>query len=208
MRILFIGNSHTYFNNLPELVAKGFREIGIDCEVTMLAHGGWFLEQHTKEPDVQFNIRFGHYDYVVLQEHSHPFGPIEKYEDAVTTLSERIKEAGSTPVIYATWSKKDEAFEQERMNIVHREAAEKNGALLAPVGEFWWDFMQSHPEIEMYASDGAHASPAGSEFAAAILFRTIWKDFTETPEEEPELRVNPPIPPGGRAHMGGRKRKR
>lgn len=208
MKILFIGNSHTYFNDLPERTANRFRALGIDCEVTMIAHGGWFLQQHTQEPDVQFNIRFGHYDYVVLQEHSHPFGPIEKLDAAVTTLADWIRQAGSKTVIYATWAQKDQKEEQARMNSAHRAIAEKVGALIAPVGEFWWDFMQSHPEVEMYASDGAHASPAGSEFAAAIIAKTICQDLTETPEEEPPLRVNPPIPPGGRAQMGGRKRRR
>lgn len=176
MRILFIGNSHTYYNDLPELVAKRFRAIGVDCETTMIAHGGWFLEQHTKEPDVQFNIKYGHYDYVVLQEHSHPFGPIEKYENAVATLSDWIKKAGSTPVIYATWARKKEESEQERMNKSHREAAEKNGTLLAPVGEYWWDYSRSWPDLEMYAGDGAHASHAGSDFAAKCIFETIRKD--------------------------------
>lgn len=68
LRILFIGNSHTYFNDMPEMVAERFRKTKYDCEVTMIAHGGWFLEQHVNEPDVRFNILYGHYDYVVLQE--------------------------------------------------------------------------------------------------------------------------------------------
>ena len=75
MRILFIGNSHTYFNDMPALVAKMAQEEGEKCEVTMIAHGGWFLEQHAKEEEVRFNILYGNYDYVVLQEHAHPFGP-------------------------------------------------------------------------------------------------------------------------------------
>lgn len=58
-----------------------------DCEVTMIAHGGWFLEQHANEPDVRFNILYGHYDYVVLQEHAHPFGPEEKFYGAVRQLN-------------------------------------------------------------------------------------------------------------------------
>ena len=72
LRILFIGNSHTYFNDMPAMVAEKARKAGFDCEVTMIAHGGWYLEQHVQEPDVRFNILYGHYDYVVLQEFSHP----------------------------------------------------------------------------------------------------------------------------------------
>lgn len=70
MRVLFIGNSHTYFNDMPEIFAELARMKGIACEVTMITHGGWFLHQHQKEPEVRFNILYGNYDYVVLQEHA------------------------------------------------------------------------------------------------------------------------------------------
>ena len=140
LRILFIGNSHTYYNDMPNMVAEKSRKEGYDCEVTMIAHGGWFLEQHVQEPDVRFNILYGHYDYVVLQEHSHPFGPEEKLFDAVRQLNTWIREAN---------------------------------ALLAPVGELWWEYRKNHPEVEMYAEDNAHASREGSEFAADCIWNTI-----------------------------------
>ena len=90
------------------MVAEKARKAGFDCEVTMIAHGGWYLEQHVQEPDVRFNILYGHYDYVVLQEFSHPFGPEEKFFGAVRTLNQWIREAKSKPVIYMTWARKEE----------------------------------------------------------------------------------------------------
>ncbi|MDD6615948.1 MAG: SGNH/GDSL hydrolase family protein [Lachnospiraceae bacterium] len=177
IRILFIGNSHTYFNDMPDIVATMFRECQYDCEVTMIAHGGWFLEQHVNEPDVRFNILFGHYDYVVLQEHAHPFGPEEKFFTAVRQLNEWIQQAGARTVIYMTWAKKDEEFNQERMTIAHEQIAGEIGALIAPVGKYWWDYMQSWPDIEMYYEDGQHASPHGSEFAAKYIWNAIMSDL-------------------------------
>jgi hypothetical protein len=177
LRILFIGNSHTYFNDMPQMVARRFLEEGYDCEVTMLAHGGWFLEQHVQESDVRFNILYGHYDYVVLQEHSHPFGPKEKFLNAARALNEWIREAGSKPVIYMTWAKKDEEQEQDRMTAVHKSVAKDIDALLAPVGESWWDYMRNWPDIEMYYEDGAHASERGSDFAAKYIWDTIRTDL-------------------------------
>ena len=88
LRILFIGNSHTYYNDMPSMVKALAEEAGFSCEVVMIAHGGWFLKQHVKEPDVRFNIRYGNYDYVVLQEHAHPFGPAEDLYEAAKTLTE------------------------------------------------------------------------------------------------------------------------
>ena len=179
LNILFIGNSHTYFNDMPLLVQSRASEEGFDCRVTMIAHGGWYLAQHVEEPDVRFNILYGNYDYVVLQEHAHPFGPEEKFRDAAVKLNEMIRQAGSTPVIYACWAKKDEPEKQDYMNEVHRRVADKIGALLAPVGEDWWIYMKSWPNLKMYADDGAHASPAGSDFAAKIIWETIRHDLSE-----------------------------
>ena len=108
LRILFIGNSHTYYYDLPAWVARIAKEEGYLCDVTMLAHGGWYLYQHVQEPDVRFNIKSGQYDYVVLQEHSHPFDNIPGYIEAATMLVSWIREAGATPVIYGTWAMKDD----------------------------------------------------------------------------------------------------
>lgn len=177
IKILFIGNSHTYFNDLPQIVATMAEECGYDADVTMIAHGGWYLIQHVAEPDVPFNIKYGHYDYVVLQEHSHPFNRLEDYESALETLVGWIKEAGSTPVIYGTWSMKAEPEVQELMNTTNRRLSEKFSTLYAAVGENWWQYQKSWPTIEMYASDGAHASRAGSEFAAKYIWETIQVDL-------------------------------
>ena len=182
LNILFIGNSHTYFNDLPAIVARMMKDDGYEGRVTMIAHGGWYLKQHVNEPDVPFNIRYGQYDYVVLQEHSHPFDCIEDYQEAAATLVRWIREAGSTPVIYGTWSRKAEESEQERMNQVNRELVETLGAVYAGVGESWWNHMRAFPNVEMYASDGAHASPAGSEYAAKIIWSAIARGLENTQE--------------------------
>ena len=39
MRTLFIGNSHTYFNDMPKIFADICRENGVDMQVTMLTQG-------------------------------------------------------------------------------------------------------------------------------------------------------------------------
>ena len=177
LAILFIGNSHTYFNDMPLMVQRRAEDAGYDCRVTMIAHGGWFLAQHVEEPDVRFNILYGHYDYVVLQEHAHPFGPEEKFREAAVRLNELIRQAGSVPILYETWARKAEPEAQAQMNEAHRRIAEEIGALLAPVGENWWLYQRSWPDLEVYAEDGAHASPAGSDFAAKYIWEEIRGDI-------------------------------
>ena len=163
---------------MPLLVRRLAENDGVPCDVVMIAHGGWFLEQHAHEPEVRFNILHGQYDFVVLQEHAHPFGPDEKFTGAVGRLAELIRKGGSVPVIYGCWARKDEPEKQEHMNEVHRRAAGEINALLAPVGEKWRTYAERHPDTEMYAADGAHASPAGSAFAASVIWETLKKSVS------------------------------
>ena len=177
LNLLFIGNSHTYCNDMPLLVKRRAEDEGYSCRVTMLAHPGWFLEQHANDPEARFNILYGGYDYVVLQEHAHPFGPEEGFLNAARALNSWIREVGAIPVIYETWAKRDEPHIQFHMNEVHQRVAKDIDALLAPVGEEWWGYTKSWPQLEMYDEDGAHASRAGSDFAAKMIWETIRNDL-------------------------------
>ena len=72
-----------------------------------------------------------------------------------------------------TWTEKGNEAEQARMAAAYQKMAESLPALLAPVGTEWWEYQHAHPETEMYAPDGQHASPRGSEFAAEVIWSTI-----------------------------------
>ena len=178
IRLLFIGNSHTYYNDMPLFVRDMAQTCGYTCDVTMLARGGWSLEQHVNTQETRFNILFGRYDYVILQERSHPFAPEEKYRDALSQMDEWIRQAGAKAVIYETWAKKNEPDYQAEMNRIQHGAADALSAILAPVGENWWAYQQARPDIELYAQDGAHASASGSEFAAKIIWEAILADLS------------------------------
>ena len=70
------------------------------------------------------------------------------------------------------------------MNDVHRRTAAEIKALLAPVGEKWWDYMRSLPGLELYDADGAHASRAGSDFASKQIWDTIRNDLNQKEQRE------------------------
>ena len=179
LKLLFIGNSHTYYNDMPVMAQRRATDAGFDCHVTMIAHGGWYLAQHVEEPDVRFNILYGDYDYVILQDAAQPFVPEEKYAKAVAALTVWIRQAGSKPVIFETWAAESEPEKQTHMNEIHRKIALENDALLAPVGENWWNYKESRPELRIYDPDGEHASVNGSEFAAKYIWETIYGDLME-----------------------------
>ncbi|MCQ2428341.1 MAG: hypothetical protein MJ137_08105 [Clostridia bacterium] len=176
LRILFIGNSHTYKNCLPEVLKDIAAKDGIDVIPAMIAHGGWSLEKHCGEPEAACNIRLGRYDYVVLQEHTHPFAERCEYLGAVKRLDEMIRAAHARTVIYMTWAAKKAPENQAEITALQTESASVTGALLANVGEQLW---QQSPEFinGFFAPDGEHPSAQGTAFAAGIIWDVIREDM-------------------------------
>lgn len=174
MRVLFIGNSHTYYNDMPEIFAEICRRNGVETEVTMITHGGMGWDFHEKEPEVRFNIRYGGYDAIVLQHTAHPMGDLDVMEKSGTQLVKWVKEAPSRPVLYMTWAaKRDGEAGQPVMSGAYRRLAKAQYCDVAPVGEAWWRFHALSPETEQYADDGEHASLTGSTIAAYTIAAVI-----------------------------------
>ena len=171
MKVLFIGNSHTYFNDMPKLFAEMCKALtGKPAEVTMLAYSGRALRWHTKEYfSIRFALLYGQYDYCVIQQLGHPFPGLEKTEPDVQTLVSLCRLCGTNPVLYMTWAKKDEPEKIGEISSAYRLLAERSGAFLAPIGELYEKLRISHPEIDLYWRDGAHASVYGTYLIAATF---------------------------------------
>ena len=176
MKVLFIGNSHTYVNDLPELFRQLCGERGIPMEVTMLAHPGIGLEDHAAEPQTRFNILFGGYDYVVLQHRAHPMGDLQKMHDGARQILQWVRQAGSTPVFYQTWAAEGNEAYQPTMSGVYTRLGEEFAVRVAPVGDTWLKKRQEDPSLRLYGPDGEHASPAGSLLASETIFTSLFPE--------------------------------
>lgn len=174
MKILFIGNSHTFFNDMPHTVAGLFGACGLETpDVTMLTIGGMTLDWHYEQPQTRFNIAYGHYDFVVLQDVAHPFVGREKLLSDVGLMMQLIEKTDTRPCLYMTWSEQIKPEIQAPMRDAYRLASETYGTLLARAGEAWDIIRHTCPEITLYYSDGEHASPYGSYLAACAIFCAI-----------------------------------
>ncbi len=172
LNLLFIGNSHTYYNDMPLMVQHRANDAGYTCDVTRVTGNGWSLQQHTEDPYLSSTILNGDYDYVILQERVNPMDA-EAFLNAARTLNGYIRRTDAVPIIFGCWSKEMEPDKQAELNDANRRVANDIDALLAPVGETWWDYKKAHPEVDLYADDGVHASKAGSDYAAGIIWDTI-----------------------------------
>src|SRR4051812_21740267 len=72
LHVLFIGNSYTYVNNMPGIVADIASSMGDTLIWEMEAQGGFTLGAHFVSPmsTAKAKIAAGGWDYVVLQEQS------------------------------------------------------------------------------------------------------------------------------------------
>jgi len=194
LKVLFIGNSHTYFNDMPHLFAKMCEALtGEQAEVTMLAFSNRKLDWHCEEYfSVRFALLYGRYDYCVIQQFGHPVPPIEETEPSVEKLVRLCERVGTKPVLYMTWAKRNEPENAALISGIYRTLADRYHTLLAPIAEIFDDLQKEHPEIGLYWIDGSHASPYGdyliaATFAALLTGRT---DLSALPDTIIDCRVH------------------
>ncbi len=175
-KTLFIGNSHTYYNdmaNMFKMLCNADENIP-NVSVTMLASGGKTLDWHAEQPETPFNILYGEYDYIVLQQAAHPFGGKDELISGAKRLNEWIRRTDAETVAYMTWAEKRFPENQETMSRAYEEMAEELPCILAPVGRVWQDFRRDIPQIELYDVDGEHACMCGSFLAACVIYLTVF----------------------------------
>lgn len=170
--ILFVGNSHTYYNDMPRIASEIFAAAGIDARVTMQTEGGKNLLYHCDRKDVKFNIVYGKYDYVVLQEVAKSFTPADFYE-GIEKFRPTLERSASQPVLYMIWAHRDNKKLQPTITECYAKASETLNAPVAPAGEIWHRMLRGNKSLEFYREDGNHATPLGSYLAAACIFYAV-----------------------------------
>ena len=190
MRILILGNSFTFYNDMPSMLA----EI-TGAEVIGYTRGGACLaEQLNPETEMGAKTRAAlngsqSWDYVILQgQSSEPILSKDSFFQSAAGLCEKIHAIGATPLFYSTWayqkgsSVMKELTEKQGLSYdvmyaqlasVYREAAEQNDALVADVGK---EFYNRGEKQNLYADDGKHPNEIGSRIAAETLAATIATD--------------------------------
>ena len=191
-KVLFIGNSYTYVNNLPELISSMMSSAGENMDYQMSASGGCTFQQHCTVSSSY--IQQGSWDYVVLQEQSQlPSFPetqfmLESYPYAASLCSMiRDYSPDVKIVFYMTWGRKNGDQQNcpyyppvctyqgmdSLLNLRYMMMAEDNNAWVSPVGAVWHYIRDFYPDFELYQADESHPSYLGS-YAAACCFYTMF----------------------------------
>ncbi len=174
VRILFVGNSLTYTNNLPQLVKNVAVKNDLRIHVEMLAYPNYALEDHWNDGQLQDLIAKGNFDYVVIQQ-----GPSSQADGKTMLLEygERIKVLCDTHTtklaFFMVWPAKVNYHTFSGVISNYALAASQTNAILCPVGEVWKQHFDSTQDFSYYGADGFHPSQVGSQRAAEIIFESL-----------------------------------
>ena len=199
MNILFIGNSYTYYNDLPALFEILANENEKDVVSSSVTFGGAKLYQFVDEENeysakLDQLLKDNKYDICILQEQS--ILPIVNYSmflGGVKKLNIKISEMLNNFILYETWGRKtgSETLEEygwtnESMTKLlaeaYENAAKEIGADVAHVGQNFHKVYKTHAEIELYNEDKTHPSYKGSCLATLTLYKTIFGELPKTME--------------------------
>lgn len=172
MKVLFIGNSHTFVHYVPARVSHFCAMQGNPIDAVMLTHPGMGLDWHLQQSQTYYNLLCGNYDAVVLQHNAHPFPGKDSLLKAGEAMA-AITPENTKIYLYMTWSEKKNPEGQAVMTEAYEALAEKIGAKICPVGRVWWSLAAQHPEEDLYFADGEHTSVLGASLSAAVIGRTL-----------------------------------
>lgn len=185
IRVLFIGNSHTFTNDVPVLVRR-INDAQPDSpaiRVSTVTAPGYRLSDHVKNGAATRTIAQAEWDYVVIQPaSSEPFVSPDGQIANFRIMMESVRPK-TVPILYGIWHREqgDELYTAFRTTPggAARTIRETNlatirdtPARLAPVGDAWVTSQLRHDDVRLY-TDGNHASLEGSYLAAAVILRSI-----------------------------------
>lgn len=185
IRILFIGNSYTFVNNLPKMLEVLSSNEAKHVEAVSVTEGGATLKKHWQDGKALAAIKKGHWNYVVLQEHS-TFGstvvvnnvvqlndPTDFYTYA-RLFDAEIKKVGAKTLFYMTWARQNAPQNQTIIAKTYTDLADELHDDVIPVGLAWGSSLKARPDLALHQSDKSHPNPDGTYLAACVFYASLY----------------------------------
>lgn len=186
LRVLFVGNSLTYFNDMPAMLATLVRETGTESAlVASVSRPSYGLEDHWTQ-SVTFDRIAEGWDVVVLQQGPSATEGRPSLIEYSQKFATPIRDAGAIPALYMVWPSESRASDFAGVSRSYSDAADIVDGLLFPAGEAWLAAWDLDPSIELWGPDRFHPSPLGSYAAAVVIYEQLTgRDPRELPPTIP-----------------------
>lgn len=196
-RILFVGNSHTFYNDLSGMFVNIVSAFDHKSNVNELSTGYYTLKQYADTDDqggavLDEALTTKKWDFVILQENTSKAlssAAEDEMFPPARILDEKIKAAGGQTAFLMTWSPKDgmqNGRKKQSCQVIQSDLAanymaiaDELDSILVPAGVGFMRCLEEYPEIELWDSDGHHPSPAGTYLTACIIYAVIYQESPE-----------------------------
>ncbi|MEK7467906.1 MAG: hypothetical protein AAB074_10870 [Planctomycetota bacterium] len=180
LKVLFIGNSYTYVNDLPGTLEALAKAAGEDpyIQVQGFTAVGANLKVHW-DSGAATAIRDTDWNFVVLQERS--LIPLESVDrdtlffPYARKFHEVIKARRATALFYMTWTRPDSRAPQENVTRPYLDITRELGARVAPAGMALELVLKRNPNFKFYADQIGQPTPAGTYLVACTFFAAIYE---------------------------------
>ena len=170
LKVLFVGNSFTYYNESSNIFANIAASEGYRVTVHSVTSGGYTLEQMNNPQDevgsiLHKKLETNQYDIVVLQEHStRTISQPSLFFDSVRDLKIKIDQNGAKIILCERiGSESNTSYSMfQKLIASHNAIAEELGIDVSHVGTALYDIYTNNSQIDIYDVDRAHPSKLGS----------------------------------------------
>lgn len=185
--LLFMGNSHTAFNDVPNTVAAMVRAVRPGKTVGVAnAPGSMFLEERVADATTTALLKSRQWSAIVLQAQKISSSGLFTYSTAeAVQLVRQSREQGALPVMFSEWPRAG-IPETQTIYDIYVSIARAAPACVAPIGQAWDLSLARQPALTLHDSDGNHSRPPGAFLAALVIFATLTQ---ESPRRLPDIAV-------------------
>ena len=182
-KVLFVGNSFTYYNNSLHYHLEQLRRNTMSHEdfkdynfrAATIA-GGYWSEQQASLDSLTHEKGW---DIAVMQGHSSEAIDESKQLNFRAALDESVallRERDIEPLLFMTWAYKHRPEMIKQLEPRYIALAKELGVTLVPVGSAFAAAREIRPELNLHAKDGIHPSRAGTYLAACVFYTLLYKE--------------------------------
>ncbi len=169
--VLFVGNSHTSYHNLPDTVCKMIQFRHPDRRVYAHVVTVGFLEEVARDPRCKEEIETQPWKFVVLQAQKISVsGKFDYSRQEGIDIAKFAKARGATVFFFSEWGLRAVAGDGARQEKVYQEMARAAEVNVTAIGRAWDLALAERPEMPLHDGDGNHQSAVGAFLTACVLF--------------------------------------
>ena len=179
-QVLFIGNSHTNYNNGVSFHLQGFlneTDLPYSTVVEKMTMDGYTIQQHSENANTLAKMDERDWDIIVFQENSSEAAnnPMDATV-GMQALRFKISSSKTQIFLFMTWAYEAQPGMLSAIKSTYENTAPLISGTIVPVGLAFQEILNdSENVISLYDPDGIHPSLEGTFLASAMFYAAIYK---------------------------------